>query len=214
MTTALIVSGGWPGHQPEAGAELIRTLLEAEGMQVRLSGHLETFDDPTALAGLSLIVVNWSMGRLTPAQSAALRGAVEAGCGLAGFHGGLTDAFREDTDYQFMVGGQFVAHPGGIRDYRVDPVAGHPLAQGLPSFEVHSEQYHLHVDPGNGLVATTTLDGRDAPWTAGTLMPVAWTRRYGRGRVFYSSLGHDPWEYADPTPRELLRRGLVWAARG
>ncbi len=212
MTNALIVYGGWEGHQPGVFAPLVRSWLEADGLSVTLSDRLEVLEDAAALQDTQLIVPIWTMGSLTDAQSSALRAAVQAGCGLGGFHGGMGDAFRADTEYQFMVGGQFVAHPGNVREYRIDPVAGHALTEGLEPFTVRSEQYHMHVDPGNEVLATTTLDGRDAPWTAGTVMPVAWTRQYGAGRVFYFSLGHTPEEFDDPTPRELLRRGLRWAA--
>ena len=210
---ALILSGGWPGHQPQQFAALLRTLLEHEGLQVTDATALEALDDAAALREYALIVPNWTMGRLTGEQSRNLRAAVEAGVGLGGFHGGMGDAFREDTDYQFMVGGQFVAHPGNIRPYRVEMTpADHPITRGLGGFGIESEQYYMHVDPSNTVLATTTFDDQQLAWIAGTVMPVAWVRPYGEGQVFYSSIGHDPREFAEPTVAELLRRGLLWAA--
>ncbi|UBV44268.1 ThuA domain-containing protein (plasmid) [Deinococcus taeanensis] len=211
---ALIISGGWPGHQPQVFARLIQAMLESGGLQVTHADTLDVLSDPGALGDLALIVPNWTMGRLSGEQSRHLRAAVQAGTGLGGFHGGMGDAFREDTDYQFMVGGQFVAHPGNVRRYRVDltPVA-HPVTAGLdPSFEVDSEQYYMHTDPTNTVLATTTFDGRDAPWTQGAVIPAAWVRRYGQGRVFYSSVGHHPPDFGHPTVAQLHRRGLLWAA--
>lgn len=210
---ALIVSGGWPGHQPLKFAEIIGGMLGDAGLSVTASDTLDVLEGAEELRHYALIVPNWTMGRIRAEQSKNLRAAVEAGTGLAGFHGGMGDAFREDTDFQFMVGGQFVAHPGGIRPYRVEmgPTA-HAITHGLSGFDIESEQYYLHVDPSNTVLATTTFDGQHAPWTAGTVMPVAWVRPYGQGRVFYSSVGHDPREWEDPVVAELHRRGLLWAA--
>ncbi len=211
----LIVSGGWPGHQPHKFAEIIRGMLESAGLQVTAADTLEVLDDPEALRDYALIVPNWTMGRLSGDQSKHLRAAVEAGAGLGGFHGGMGDAFREDTDYQFMVGGQFAAHPGNVHRYRVDLTAtDHPITRGLSGFEIESEQYYMHVDPSNTVLATTTFSGEHVAWIEGTVIPVAWVRPYGKGRVFHSSVGHDPREFEHPTVAELHRRGLLWAAGG
>jgi type 1 glutamine amidotransferase len=143
-----------------------------------------------------------------------LQAAVRGGVGLAGWHGGMADAFRDNTDYQFMVGGQWVAHPGNIIDYRVDiGNHTHPITAGLAGFAMHSEQYYMHVDPNNQVLATTTFDGTHAAWTAGTVMPVAWTRQWGAGRVAYCSLGHVLKDFDVPEAREIVKRGLLWASR-
>jgi type 1 glutamine amidotransferase len=154
------------------------------------------------------------MGTIEPGPLAALHDAVVSGVGLAGFHGGMGDAFRDATDFHFMVGGQFVAHPDDIKDYDV-AIADHDheITRGLGDFSVRSEQYYLHVDPAVHVLATTVFEPESAPWVAGTVMPVAWTRRHGEGRVFYSSLGHQPADLDVPEARELLRRGMLWAAR-
>lgn len=212
--TALIFSGGWAGHQPQKFADIITGWLEQDGLEVTRADTLEVLDDFESLSRHRLIVPNWTMGRLSAAQSQNLRNAVLGGSHLAGFHGGMGDAFREDTDYQFMVGGQFVAHPGGVRPYRVEISGEHPITEGLSSFETVSEQYYLHVDPSNTVLATTTFDGSVLSWTKGTVMPVAWVRPYCAGRVFYSALGHDPREFEQPEIMTLHRRGLHWAAWG
>ena len=89
----------------------------------------------------------------------------------------MADAFRNNTEYQFMVGGQWVAHPGNVIDYTVK-ITDHddPITAGLDDFAMHSEQYYLHVDP-------RTRCWRRRPSTAsmhldpGTVMPVVWKRR-------------------------------------
>lgn len=213
MRQALIVWGGWEGHEPEAGARLLKAMLEEEGFAVRLENTTVVFADP-AIADLSLIVPIYTMSKLAKAEEANLTKAVENGVGLGGYHGGMGDAFRESTDYQFMCGGQWVAHPGNIIDYRVNIVRrDDPIVAGIDDFQYRSEQYYMHVDPSNDVLATTTFSGEHAPWIAGVVMPVVWRRRHGKGRVFYSSLGHAAKEFEVPQMRTILRRGLVWAAR-
>jgi type 1 glutamine amidotransferase len=212
VSDALIVHGGWDGHQPQAFAELCAALLREEGLSVRVADSLDALTDSAALSRLSLIVPIWTMGAIGAEPLAALLDAVASGVGIAGFHGGMGDAFRDATDFQFMVGGQFVAHPDGIKDYEVNLVED-PLTRGLADFRVRSEQYYMHVDPSNHVLATTVFQPETARWVAGTVMPVAWTRRWGDGRVFYSSLGHAPEELDVHEARELLRRGMAWAAR-
>ncbi|TIO14079.1 MAG: hypothetical protein E5X93_24860 [Mesorhizobium sp.] len=213
MRQALIVWGGWEGHEPEAGARVVKAMLEEEGFAVRLENTTAVFADP-AIADLSLIVPIYTMSKLAKAEEANLTKAVENGVGLGGYHGGMGDAFRESTDYQFMCGGQWVAHPGNIIDYRVNIVRrDDPIVAGIDDFQYRSEQYYMHVDPSNDVLATTTFSGEHAPWIAGVVMPVVWRRRHGKGRVFYSSLGHAAKEFEVPQMRTILRRGLVWAAR-
>jgi type 1 glutamine amidotransferase len=214
MKRALIVYGGWAGHQPERFALRTRAHLEGEGYDVRLADRLEVFDEAQQLAGYDLIVPIWSMGELTPAQERNLLGAIEAGCGLAGWHGGMGDAFRPNLGYKMMVGGQFVAHPGDILRYTVAIAdRADPITEGIDDFAVVSEQYYLHVDPSNHVLATTTFSGEAMPWLDGVVMPVVWKRRWGKGKVFYSSLGHAPEEFDIPEVWALTTRGLAWATR-
>jgi type 1 glutamine amidotransferase len=213
MRRALIVWGGWEGHEPEQCARIVSAMLEAEGFDVRLETETKAFADP-ALSELSLIVPIYTMSRIEKGEVANLSQAVRGGVGLAGFHGGMCDAFREAVEYQFMCGGQWVAHPGDIIDYRVNITRpDDPVMAGLQDFDYRSEQYYMHVDPSNEVLATTTFSGEHAPWIDGLVMPVVWKRRHGEGRVFYSSLGHAAKEFDVPEMREILRRGMLWAAR-
>jgi type 1 glutamine amidotransferase len=214
MRQALIVWGGWAGHEPEQGAHVIAGLLQSEGFSVRLENSTAAFADP-AIADLSLIVPIFTMSTIQKDEVANLTKAIEGGVGLAGYHGGMGDAFRDSTDYQFMVGGQWVAHPGNIIDYTIQVTkTDDPIMAGIPpSFGYRSEQYYMHVDPSNEVLATTTFNGEHASWIDGTVMPVVWKRHYGKGRVFYSSLGHVASEFEVPEMRTIVQRGLVWAAR-
>lgn len=213
MRQALIVWGGWNGHEPERGAEIIRDFLQEDGFEVRVETSTAAFADP-AIRDLSLIVPIYTMSKIEKDEVANLVAAVESGVGLAGYHGGMGDAFRDAVDYQFMVGGQWVAHPGNIIDYHVDITRPQdPIVEGIERFPYRSEQYYMHVDPSNEVLATTTFTGDHAPWIEGVVMPVAWKRRHGKGRVFYSSLGHVASEFEVPQMRTILRRGMNWAAR-
>ena len=211
---ALIVFGGWEGHQPRETSGIVAGDLRDAGFAVELSDTLDSLLDETRLKTFDLIVPNWTMGQLTGEQEGALVRAVESGAGLGGFHGGMGDAFRGSAGYQFVVGGQFVAHPDNQKDYAVRIVKpADPIVAGLSDFSVCSEQYFMHVDPSNDVLATTTFQTVSAPWVNGTVMPVVWKRKYGEGRVFYQSIGHSPKEFEIPQVREITKRGLLWAAR-
>ncbi len=213
---ALVDWGGWEGHEPEACATLFADLLREDGFEVDLVSDLEVYRDSDYMASLSLVVPVWTMSTITREQEQGLLKAVQVGVGLGGWHGGMADSFRENTDYQWMVGGQWVKHPGDIIRYRVNIVRpDDPIVAGLDDFDMESEQYYMHVDPGNEVLATTTFSGEhgNAPWIAGTVMPVVWKRRYGKGRVFYASVGHVRKDFDVPAVQEIVRRGLLWASR-
>jgi type 1 glutamine amidotransferase len=213
MREAMIVWGGWMGHEPDQAAKIVSDMLTENGFEVRVETSTKAFADP-AIADLSLIVPIITMAKIEKDELANLTGAVREGVGLAGFHGGMCDAFREAVDYQFMTGGQWVAHPGNVIDFRVNIARpDDPVMQGIGDFDYRSEQYYMHVDPSNEVLATTTFTGEHAPWIDGVVMPVAWKRRHGQGRVFYSALGHVASEFQVPQMRMLLERGMLWAAR-
>ena len=211
--SALMVAGGWEGHEPQRCAERFAAVLRGDGFAVEIATTLDVYLDAEKLRGLDLIVPIWTMSTITKEQETGLLAAVKGGVGVGGWHGGMADAFRNNVDYQFMVGGQWVAHPGNVIDYTVQITAPtDPVTTGLNDFAMHSEQYYLHVDPGNEVLATTTFSGEHAPWIAGTVMPVVWKRRWGTGRVFYCSLGHQDHDFDVPEAQEIVRRGLRWAA--
>jgi len=204
---AWILVGGWSGHQPERVAEIQAEDLAAEGFTVEMFQSLDCLTDEERLQAVDLIVPNWTMGVISAEALNPWLAAVRAGTGVAGLHGGMGDAFRDAPAYQWMVGGQWVAHPGdgGVTYdvHMVDPTD--PLTVGINDFTVTTEQYYMHVDPANRVVATTQFGA--------VTMPVAWTKTFGQGRIFYCSLGHSPDIVERPEVRTLMRRGMVFAAR-
>jgi type 1 glutamine amidotransferase len=216
MKKALMVWGGWKGHEPRQAVELMAPCLEQAGFDVEITDSLNVYLDAEKLNNLSLIVPCVTLGTITPEQEHGLVLAVRSGVGLAGWHGGMCDSFRNNTEYQFMTGGQWVAHPGDIIDYTVN-IKDHDdeVTEGISDFRMHSEQYYMHVDPGNKVLATTTIDGggEEAPWARGVVMPVVWKKVWGEGRVFFSSLGHVASDFDVPEMKEIIRRGMLWAAR-
>ncbi|MEA2901870.1 MAG: uncharacterized protein QOH36_1757 [Actinomycetota bacterium] len=208
---ALVLSGGWPDHQPEVMADFARHQVLA-GFDVEHTHDLDVLDRE-ALAGVDLLVPLWTFGELAPAQEAALVGSVADGLGLVTWHG-TTSAFIASRRFKFLVGGQFVAHPGdGDVTYTVEFVGDDALVAGLAPVTVTSEQYYLLVDPAVNVLATTRMAAPGMDWLRGVEMPVAWTRSWGSGRVFYCSLGHTLESVADPSVTELLRRAARWASR-
>jgi type 1 glutamine amidotransferase len=210
----LYVWGGWENHEPKQSIDVFVPWLQSEGAEVTLSDTLESYQNTSLMNSQDLIIQTWTMGKLTAEQEKGLLNAIKHGCGFAGWHGGIGDSFRESTEYQFMVGGQWVAHPGGIIDYRVH-ITDHTdeVTKGLRDFDMHSEQYYLHVDPNIKVLATTTFSGKDAPWIKGCVVPVVWKKYYGKGRVFYSSLGHVMKDFEVYEAFEIQKRGIRWAAQ-
>jgi type 1 glutamine amidotransferase len=208
-----MVYGGWEGHEPKKCVDVFAPILQGHGFDVQLADTLDVYLDAERLKTLDLIVPVWTMGTITKEQEKGLLDAVAGGVNIAGWHGGMADSFRDNPDYQFMVGGQWVAHPGNVIDYTVAIVRpDDPITAGLNDFAMHSEQYYLHVDPSNEVLATTTFGGDYAPWIAGTVMPVVWKRRWGEARVFYCSLGHKAHDFDVPEARTIVERGLLWSA--
>jgi len=210
MKRALLFWGGWPGHQPEKFATRFAESLRCKGFSPQVESSLDCLADAEKLKSYALIVPCWTMGTLTQEQSDGLQQAVKSGVGLAGIHGGMGDAFRGNLDYEWMVGGHFSGHPH-VGDYtvRIRDFAS-PITQGLPgTFGYRSEQYYMMIDPGIHLLADTEYLYEGHVCT----MPVAWIKMWGKGRVFYSALGHEPEEFDRfPEAWTLTMRGLLWAA--
>lgn len=212
--TILFVYGGWAGHEPKPCHDLLEPWMKSEGANVISSESLDVYANDSLMAVVDLIVQCWTMGTITPEQERGLLKAVREGKAIAGWHGGTGDSFRNNTEYQFMIGGQWVAHPGNVIDYDVQ-ITNHQdeVTRGLADFRMHSEQYYMHVDPNVEVLATTTfVDNKAAPWINGRTMPVVWKTRYGKGKVFYSSLGHVAQDFEVPEVLEIMKRGICWAA--
>jgi len=188
---ALFVHGGWDGHEPVQCRDLFVPWLEKTGFDVVVSATQEPYADAALMKTVDLVVQVWTMGTIAKEPLAGLLAAVKSGTGLAGWHGGLGDAYRQETEYRYMVGGDWVAHT---------------------DFKVRSEQYLMHVNPNNKVLATTTFDGSHDPWIEGCTMPVAWKKVYGKGRVFYTSLGHSARDFQVPQALAIAQRGMLWAS--
>jgi uncharacterized protein len=218
MSKALIVWGGWDGHEPEQVAAIFERILKEEQFEVEVSDTLEAYADAEKLLGLDLIVPLWTMGQIEQELVNNVSAAVQSGVGLAGLHGGMCDAFRNNVDWQFMTGGQWVAHPGndGV-EYTINMKRGSsPLLDHIEDFQVKTEQYYLHVDPAVEVLATTRFPVVSGPHAANgpVDMPVVWTKRWGAGRVFYNSLGHHADIVEMEQVTEMMRSGFKWTAAG
>jgi type 1 glutamine amidotransferase len=209
----LIVYGGWPGHKPELFAEKANKLLAAQGANVTVSESLDIYTDATTMSNVDLIVQSFTMDKIGNEQMKGLANAVKKGTGFAGAHGGICDSFRNNTEYQYMTGAQFVAHPGGQLKYRVNIKGDNPITSGVKDFTTTTEQYYLHVDPNIEVLATTTFDGATDEWIDGVVMPVVWTKTFGKGKIFCIALGHNPDEFDQPEAQEILVNGFKWASR-
>jgi len=210
--SVLFVYGGWKGHEPEKCRDIFVPWLEECGYKVIQRPDLDAYTDSLLMSKIDLVIQVFTMSRISTEQEKGLLFAVKNGTAIAGWHGGLGDAFRNNTEYQFMIGGQWVSHPGGVIDYEVNITKPEdPIMNGIIDFKMNSEQYFMHVDPSNEVLATTKFNDEHASWIHGTVMPVVWKKKYGKGRVFYSSLGHVASDFEVPEALEIMKRGILWA---
>ena len=210
---ALFVYGGWPGHEPAKCRDIFVPWLRENGFEVVVSDTQAPYADAELMATVDLVTQIWTMGTIEKEPLKGLLTAVKNGTGMAGWHGGMGDAYRQETEYRYMVGGDWVAHPGGVIEYEVQITDDEdPITTGLGDFKIKSEQYLMHVNPNNKVLATTTFDGSRDPWIDGYTMPVAWKKVYGKGRIFYTSLGHSADVFDIPQAITIVKRGMLWAS--
>lgn len=217
---ALILCGGWDGHEPKLVCERFKKFLEAEGFDVQVEEKLDIMQDLARLKEQDLIIPIWTMcnENLPKPYFEPIAEAIGSGVGLAGCHGGMCDAFRNNVLWQFITGANWVAHPGcdGVKHRINIKSSSNPITEGIPSFDVCSEQYYLQVDLANEVLATTRFP--TVKWyhsaNGEVDIPQVWTRKWGHGRVFYNALGHHNDVFAIPQAWELMKRGMLWAAEG
>jgi len=210
----LVVYGGWAGHQPKYFADKISSWLKSQKAKVYLSDSTSVYTNEKLMNELDLIIQHITMSKITDDQLNGLLKAVKNGTGLAGCHGGLGDSFRNNTEYQYMIGGQFVKHPGGQVNYRVTiENRKDSITRGIKDFNIFSEQYYMHVDPALDVLATTTFSEKYDPWIKGVIIPVVWKKKYGKGKIFYNSIGHSKQDYNIPEVWTLIKRGVIWATK-
>lgn len=227
---ALIVRGGWAGHQPVETTDVFLPFLEGNGYDIRIEESNEIYADAAAMAEIDLIVQSVTMSEISGAAVKGLRDAVLAGTGFAGWHGGIVDSYRANSDYLQLVGGQFVKHPAKAQDqirgdgadsflpHTIDITdlgRDHEITRVIDDFTLTTEQYWVLHDDLNDVLATTTHPARpDQPWHRPVTSPAIWTRLWGAGRVFVATPGHDPEVLRDANVRTIVERGLLWASRG
>jgi type 1 glutamine amidotransferase len=211
----LFTYGGWDGHEPRKYMDYMSSWLKEEGAEVQAFPTLDPYTDKTLMSSIDLVLQIFTMSQITKEQEAGLLEAVKVnGSGMAGWHGGMCDSFRNNVEYQFMTGGQWVSHPGGVIDYNVSIVnQKDEVTKGLKDFPMKSEQYYMHVDPNVKVLATTKFNGKVCDWIDGAVIPVTWKKSYGKGRIFYTSVGHNLAHILDqPDAIEMLKRGIKWAS--
>ena len=217
---ALILCGGWDGHEPKLVSKRFQEFLETENFQVSIVESVSVLKDIGLLTQTDLFIPVWTMcnDNLPGNFFEPLLEAVGGGLGVAGCHGGMCDAFRGGVGWQFLTGANWVAHPGGDGvPYRINIInKSSPITKGIGDFDVTSEQYYLHVDPANEVLATTRFPTIKWYHSANgeVDIPQVWTRKWGHGRVFYNALGHQNNVFDIPEAWELMKRGMLWAADG
>jgi type 1 glutamine amidotransferase len=214
---AVVVRGGWEGHSPVEATDRFIPHLEEHGFSVTVHDGPEVYADAATMAATDLVLQCFTQGVATDEQVLGLSAAVAAGTGLAGWHGGVVDSFRGSPDYLHLTGGQWAAHPGGFVKYEVAVVpekSGHPIIEGVDRIALDTEQYWVLTDDLNEVLATTTFPVTDdTPWREELTCPAVWTRRWGQGKVFVSTIGHKLDDLDIPEVRMLTQRGLLWASR-
>ena len=216
MKKALVFYGGWDGHTPVETARIYQEILERNGYEVTMSDTLSVLDSYENIKDYDLFVPMWTMGEIGREQCENICKAVENGAGIAGCHGGMCDSFRQSTQWQFMTGAQWVSHPGGGEaHYTVNMKRGNLFTDDLEDFEYTGEQYYIHVDPAITVYATTDFPTIDGPHAANgrVTMPVVFTKMWGKGKVFYSSMGHTCHDFDIPQVKTIMERGLLWATK-
>jgi type 1 glutamine amidotransferase len=211
----LFIYGGWPGHDPQKFLDYMTPWLKEEGAEVQSFPSLEPYADKALMDTIDLVIQVFTMSQISKEQEAGLLEAVKVnGTGMAGWHGGMGDSFRNNVEYQYMVGGQWVAHPGNVLDYDVKIIdQKDDVTKGLKDFHMKSEQYYMHIDPNVKVLATTKFNGAVNSWIDGAVLPVTWKKMYGKGRIFYTSIGHNVNHVTDvPDAIEMIKRGIKWAS--
>lgn len=227
--TVLVVRGGWDGHQPVETTDAFVPFLRDNGFDVLVHDSTAVYADASVMDTVDLVVQVVTMSTIADDEFAGLQRAVLAGTGLAGWHGGIADAFRNTADYLHMIGGQFAHHAGKHPSERTGEQSDnyipytvhiteagreHPITRGIEDFDLVTEQYWVLSDEYNDVLATTTQAARDFDaWNRPVTAPAIWTRQWGEGRVFVSAPGHRL-EVVESQPlRTVIERGLLWAAR-
>ena len=225
----IYVYGGMDGHSPKESVDFFVPILEKEGAIVKVFNNFSVYEDEKLMKEADLIIQVFtdafsSDPRMNENQFKGLRNALINGTGFAGWHGGLADSSPNPL-YHFIVGGDFVSHPGELKDMKTAEyeVKIHDkqdyITNGVSDFKItNSEQYYMMIDPNVKVLAVSEFKLNN--WQTneneikGSFMPVIWKKNFGKGRVFYSSLGHYLREFEIPEVLTIQMRGFRWASEG
>jgi type 1 glutamine amidotransferase len=228
---AVVVRGGWDGHAPVQATDMFIPHLESNGFEVRVFDSPAPYADAELMAATDLVMQCMTMSTIEHDQLRGLKAAIASGTGMAGWHGGIADSYRDASEYLHLIGAQFAEHPS-LRDPATDATRGpernyvpytvnmlaeaadHPITRGLGDFELVTEQYWVLWDRYLDVLATTTQKVRPwDPWHREVTSPAIWTRQWGKGRIFVCTPGHSLDVLEHPTVRTVIERGLLWASR-
>jgi type 1 glutamine amidotransferase len=225
----IYVYGGMKGHSPKESVNLFVPILEKEGANVKVFDSFSVYEDEKLMNEADLIIQIFtdaftSDPRMNNEQFKGLQNALINGTGFAGWHGGLGDSSPNPL-YHFIVGGDFVSHPGELKEmktakYEVKIYDSEDyITNGISDFKIFgSEQYYMMIDPNVKVLAVSEFKLNNWPTNEneikGSFMPVIWKKNYGKGRVFYSSIGHYLREFEIPEVLTMQMRGFRWASEG
>jgi type 1 glutamine amidotransferase len=203
MKKALLIWGGWDGHKPLEVADRIGAELEKRNYEVTKTSHFGCLLNEEELYSYDVIVPIWSCGIKSDIYLNELADAIKSGIGLATFHGGIN--WFDQDEYYRIIGG-FYLHDTKCESYEV-VIANkdHIITKGQSDFEIYNEKYFLQVDPTNDILASANFSGIE--------MPIAWTRSYGKGQVFYTTFAHQPEDLFGNNSLEMLLNGIEWCTR-
>jgi len=199
MKSILIIWGGWQGHDPQGVAEKLANILTDHRYQVDVRSDLGVLINEN-LKTYDVLIPIWSCGIASPIYIQPLLEAIESGLGLVTWHGGIN--WFDQADYYDLIGAYYLRDTP-VESYSVQ-LEDHAFTKGLTDFDIKSETYYMLVNPMNTLLATTSCKGHR--------LPLMWTKTYGAGRVFYSSLAHDLDQLFMPDHLSILLRAIEWAA--
>ncbi len=213
------------GPSVEAANALLGQIAARRGWSLVLSSNAAVFDASTLQHFDAVVWNNVSGDVLTLGQRAALRDYVEKGGGFAGFHGSAGDPlYLWDWYADSLIGARFAGHPSApqfqtarlIVEDRTSEItrdlgSGWTLSDEWYSFKESPRARGAHILVTIDERSYRPMDGK-RDLRMGSDHPIAWTRCVGKGRSFYSAIGHRPEVYSDTKAVALLEGGIAWAA--
>lgn len=187
-------------HPPLLGRlRLHKMFSEMDGVSFAHISSLEKL--PSDLSSFSALVLHYHHKTISLSALEKLDTFVKNGGGILAIHA-ATASFKQTLPYFKILGGRFIGH-GKVERFQVERVKD-GVFDGIDDFEVRDELYIHELEPSIEVHFTAKHEGKD--------VPVVWTRRYGKGKVCYAVPGHTTGTMYNVTYKQVLRRGLEWAA--